>query len=99
MEGQGTIQQANLEEIIKAAKEAAATQSKEWILSQIRGEGPEEQAMHEVHSESGSTETAREEEAASKEPRKLHRNAGRDNKKRKKEEHRRRSTCVGVPRT
>ncbi|KAJ1119890.1 hypothetical protein NDU88_008074 [Pleurodeles waltl] len=48
----------DLEEIIKAAREAATTCSKDWILKQIKGAGSDEKETREVHGGSSTTDTA-----------------------------------------
>ncbi|KAJ1131542.1 hypothetical protein NDU88_009878 [Pleurodeles waltl] len=48
----------DLEEIIKAAREAATTPSKDWILKQIKGAGSGEKETREVHGDSSSTDMA-----------------------------------------
>ncbi|KAJ1184838.1 hypothetical protein NDU88_001635 [Pleurodeles waltl] len=49
MENHGDNQDLDIEEIIKAAREAAATHSKDWILKQIRGDGASEVPTQEGH--------------------------------------------------
>ncbi|KAJ1137560.1 hypothetical protein NDU88_003958 [Pleurodeles waltl] len=77
MENQGTIQEIDLEETLKAAREAASTHSKEWIPRQIRGEGAGEQPPQEEHIEEGHNEAARQEMDLAEEPKKHQRNARR----------------------
>ncbi|KAJ1210456.1 hypothetical protein NDU88_005820 [Pleurodeles waltl] len=48
----------DLEEIIKAAREAATTRSKDWILKQIKGAGSSEKGTQEVHGDSSTTNAA-----------------------------------------
>ncbi|KAJ1150079.1 hypothetical protein NDU88_002877 [Pleurodeles waltl] len=47
----------DLEEIIKAAREAATTRSKDWILKQIKGAGSDEKKTREEHGDSSTTDT------------------------------------------
>ncbi|KAJ1140690.1 hypothetical protein NDU88_007038 [Pleurodeles waltl] len=61
MENQGANQDLDVEEIIKSAREAASTRSKDRILKQIRGGGTSEEPTQEEHTEDRSRDTARDE--------------------------------------
>ncbi|KAJ1170934.1 hypothetical protein NDU88_002805 [Pleurodeles waltl] len=68
----------DLEEIIKAAREAATTRSTDWILKQIKGAGEEER--HEVRGDSSTTKAAGS-DVTPPEPKKRQRNASRGARK------------------
>ncbi|KAJ1129649.1 hypothetical protein NDU88_008015 [Pleurodeles waltl] len=86
MENQGTTQEFNLEEIIKTARKAASTRSKEWILRQIRRGGASERPTQEVHTQDLPSDTARDETALAGEAEKRQRNASTGDKKGDKKE-------------
>ncbi|KAJ1156205.1 hypothetical protein NDU88_008929 [Pleurodeles waltl] len=75
----------DLEEIIKAAREAATTRSKDWILKQIRGAGSSEKETQEVHGDGSATNPAGS-EVTPPETKKRQRNTSRGAKKRDKKE-------------
>ncbi|KAJ1146057.1 hypothetical protein NDU88_012339 [Pleurodeles waltl] len=70
----------DLEEIIKAAREAATTRSKDWILKQIRGAGSSEKETEEVLGDINATNAA-ESEVTPPETKKRQRNTSRGAKK------------------
>ncbi|KAJ1097717.1 hypothetical protein NDU88_002834 [Pleurodeles waltl] len=81
MENQDANQDLDLEEIIRAEREAASTLSKDWILKQIRGGGTSERAMREEHINDGPRDTATNEVGPPGESKKQQRNASRGGKK------------------
>ncbi|KAJ1160978.1 hypothetical protein NDU88_001467 [Pleurodeles waltl] len=81
MEDRGSIQQINLEEILKAAREAASTDTEEWILRQIRGEGTGDRPSQEALNKEGDGKTTREKMEAVEEPKTWQQNANRCSKK------------------
>ncbi|KAJ1209658.1 hypothetical protein NDU88_005031 [Pleurodeles waltl] len=85
MENHGNNQEHDIEEIIKAAREAAATHSKDWILKQIRGDGASEVPTQEGHTGDRPSDAARDEEEPPCEAKKRQRNASRWDKKGDKE--------------
>ncbi|KAJ1124732.1 hypothetical protein NDU88_003181 [Pleurodeles waltl] len=62
--GQGNMENADanveldIEEIIKAAREAATTHSKDWILKQIKGAGSDEKKTRDERDDIRTTGTA-----------------------------------------
>ncbi|KAJ1176127.1 hypothetical protein NDU88_001410 [Pleurodeles waltl] len=70
MEDQSTIQQINLEEILKAARVAASMYSKEWIPRQISGDVASERPSQEMPNEEEHSQTSREEMDRADEPKK-----------------------------
>ncbi|KAJ1156004.1 hypothetical protein NDU88_008729 [Pleurodeles waltl] len=70
----------DLEEIIKAAREAATTRSKDWILKQIRGAGSGAEEARQGHRDSSKTNAAGS-NITPPEPKKRQRNASRGAKK------------------
>ncbi|KAJ1198950.1 hypothetical protein NDU88_002788 [Pleurodeles waltl] len=76
----------DLEEIIKAAREAATTRSKDWILKQIRGAGSSKKETEEVLWDINATNAA-ESEVTPPETKKRQRNTSRGAKKRGQEGH------------
>ncbi|KAJ1172183.1 hypothetical protein NDU88_004033 [Pleurodeles waltl] len=59
MEDRGSIQQIDLQEILKGAREVASTHSKEWILRQIREERAGKRPSEEAPNDEGHSETTR----------------------------------------
>ncbi|KAJ1119642.1 hypothetical protein NDU88_007827 [Pleurodeles waltl] len=55
-------QELDLEEIIKAAREAAVTHSKDWILKQIRGDEASDEPVQEGQTSDRPSSAARDEE-------------------------------------
>ncbi|KAJ1103865.1 hypothetical protein NDU88_001286 [Pleurodeles waltl] len=86
MENHGENQELNIEEIIKAAREAAATHSKDWILKQIRGNGASEVPTQEGHTGDRTSGGARDEEDPQSEAKKRQMNESRGAKKGDKKE-------------
>ncbi|KAJ1125460.1 hypothetical protein NDU88_003892 [Pleurodeles waltl] len=86
MQNQGENQELDIEEIIKAAREAAATCSKDWILKQIWGDGVSESPAQEEHAGDGPSVAARDEEEPPSELKKRQRNTIRGAKKGDKKE-------------
>ncbi|KAJ1172321.1 hypothetical protein NDU88_004168 [Pleurodeles waltl] len=70
MDSQTTSQQSDLEEILKAARKAAATKNKDWVLRKIMGEGASKREEHNEPSDEGSIELTREEMDAWEKPNK-----------------------------
>ncbi|KAJ1155943.1 hypothetical protein NDU88_008668 [Pleurodeles waltl] len=93
MEDQGTIHQIDLEEILKAARQVASMDSKEWILRQIKGEGAGEQPSQEVPNEEGHTETTKEEIDGADKPTKQQQNASKGGKNGDKKD----ALAAGIP--
>ncbi|KAJ1160048.1 hypothetical protein NDU88_000550 [Pleurodeles waltl] len=86
MENHSESHEIDIEEIIKAAREAAATRSKEWILKQIRGDQASGSPAQEGHdSDSANVPTRGEVEQQTK-AKKRQRNASRGAKKGDKKE-------------
>ncbi|KAJ1119988.1 hypothetical protein NDU88_008171 [Pleurodeles waltl] len=75
----------DLEEIIKAAREAATTRSKDWILNQIKGAGASEEELREVRGDISATKAAGS-DMTHPEPKKRQRNASRGARKGDKKE-------------
>ncbi|KAJ1093773.1 hypothetical protein NDU88_006865 [Pleurodeles waltl] len=86
MENYGNNQDLDIEKIIKAAREAAAKHSKDWILKQIRGDGASEVPTEEEHTGDRPSVAARDEEEPLSESKKRQRNASRGDKKGDKQE-------------
>ncbi|KAJ1121048.1 hypothetical protein NDU88_009176 [Pleurodeles waltl] len=80
-----TNRELDLEEIIKAAREAATTRSKDWILKQIRGAGAGEEESSEARGGSSATNAAGS-GITPPEPKKRQRNASRGARKGDKRE-------------
>ncbi|KAJ1187955.1 hypothetical protein NDU88_004720 [Pleurodeles waltl] len=70
----------DIEEIIKGAREAATTHSKDWILKQIKGAGSDEKKTREEHEDSSTTGTTGS-EVTPPEAKKRQRNTSRGTKK------------------
>ncbi|KAJ1138512.1 hypothetical protein NDU88_004895 [Pleurodeles waltl] len=68
MEAQGTSQQSDLDEILRAAREMALTLIKDWILRQIRGEGASERPTREEPGDESIVKLAREENDTAEDP-------------------------------
>ncbi|KAJ1091806.1 hypothetical protein NDU88_004921 [Pleurodeles waltl] len=81
MEIHGENQELDIEEIIKAAREAAATHSKDWILKQIRVDGASEVHAQEGPSDDRASVSTIDEEEPQNEAKKQQRNASRGAKK------------------
>ncbi|KAJ1084577.1 hypothetical protein NDU88_004723 [Pleurodeles waltl] len=79
MENSGAMADLDIEEIIKAAREAATTRSKDWILKQIKGVGTEGGSAQEERNGAGGTALEGEEPQA--EAKKRQRNTSRSTKK------------------
>ncbi|KAJ1143712.1 hypothetical protein NDU88_010017 [Pleurodeles waltl] len=75
----------DLEKIIKAAREAATTRSKDWILNQIKGAGASEEGLREVRGDISATKAAGS-DMTHPEPKKRQRNASRGARKGDKKE-------------
>ncbi|KAJ1152467.1 hypothetical protein NDU88_005242 [Pleurodeles waltl] len=80
MERVETNGELDLEEIIKAPREAATTRSKDWILKQIKGAGTGEEDLREVRGDSSATKAAGS-DTTPPEPKKRQRNASRGARK------------------
>ncbi|KAJ1100332.1 hypothetical protein NDU88_005418 [Pleurodeles waltl] len=76
----------DIEEIIKAAREAATTRSKDWILKQIRGAGSDEKKTRDERDDIRATGPAQESEKPPNEAKKRQRNTSRGVKKGDKRE-------------
>ncbi|KAJ1161221.1 hypothetical protein NDU88_001708 [Pleurodeles waltl] len=81
MENNGENQELDIEEIIKAAREAVATHSKDWILKQVKGNGASEVPPQEGHPGNRTSGAARDEEEPQSDSKKRQRNASRGAKK------------------
>ncbi|KAJ1126389.1 hypothetical protein NDU88_004797 [Pleurodeles waltl] len=86
MENHGDNQELDIEEIIKAAREAAVTHSKDWILKQIRGDGASEVPTQEEHTGDRQSDAARNEEEPPSKSKKRQGNASRGARKGDKKE-------------
>ncbi|KAJ1164250.1 hypothetical protein NDU88_004695 [Pleurodeles waltl] len=82
MENRGAIMELDIEEIIKAAREAATTCSKDWIVKQIKGLGADEGRTQEERNNNGANGAALESEEPHTEVKKRQRNTSRSTKKR-----------------
>ncbi|KAJ1145928.1 hypothetical protein NDU88_012211 [Pleurodeles waltl] len=76
----------DIEEIIKAAREAATTRSKDWILKQIKGAGAEEKKTREERDDGGTTDSTQRSEVPPPEAKRRQRNTSRGAKKGDKRE-------------
>ncbi|KAJ1130332.1 hypothetical protein NDU88_008685 [Pleurodeles waltl] len=85
MEKQGTMQEINLKEIIRAAREAASMHGKEWIQKQIGG-GASKWPPHEERMKEGPSEAARDQLELAKWPKEQQRNTSRGGRKGDKKE-------------
>ncbi|KAJ1205388.1 hypothetical protein NDU88_000823 [Pleurodeles waltl] len=86
MENSGEIMELDIEEIIKAAREAATTRSKDWILKQIKGLGTNKGKTQEERNDNGANGAALESEEPQTEAKKRQRNTSRSTKKGDKRE-------------
>ncbi|KAJ1112658.1 hypothetical protein NDU88_000919 [Pleurodeles waltl] len=86
MENQGDNQEIDIDENIKAAREAATTHSKEWIVKQIWGDGASEVPTQEGQTGDRPSGAARDEVEPQSEAKKRQRNASRGLKKGDKKE-------------
>ncbi|KAJ1170382.1 hypothetical protein NDU88_002259 [Pleurodeles waltl] len=86
MENSGAIMELDIEEIIKAAREAATARSKDWILKQIKGIGTDEGRTQEEPNGNGASGAALEGEEPQTEAKKRQRNTSRSTKKGDKRE-------------
>ncbi|KAJ1174166.1 hypothetical protein NDU88_005989 [Pleurodeles waltl] len=90
-------QQSVLEEILKAAREAAAMQNKDWLLRQISGQGASKRAEQNVPSDEASAEFTREETDAMEEPKNWQQNVSGNSKKGDKKNAGGATPAIGVP--
>ncbi|KAJ1100099.1 hypothetical protein NDU88_005188 [Pleurodeles waltl] len=81
MENNGAMVELDIEEIIKAAREAATTRSKDWIIKQIKGIGTEGGMAQEERNDKGAGGAAPEGEEPQAEAKKRQRNTSRSTKK------------------
>ncbi|KAJ1163860.1 hypothetical protein NDU88_004312 [Pleurodeles waltl] len=81
MESHGAPVELDIEEIIKAASEAAPTRSKDWILNQIRGLGVVEGQLQDEHDNDRPSNAAKDDEEPPSEAKKWQRNTSRGTKK------------------
>ncbi|KAJ1193698.1 hypothetical protein NDU88_002994 [Pleurodeles waltl] len=86
MEIHSESQELNMEKIIKAAREAAATYSKDWILKQIRGDRAGKLPVQEGHNGDRTNIPTRDEEEPQYEAKERQRNTSRGSKKGDKKE-------------
>ncbi|KAJ1091945.1 hypothetical protein NDU88_005059 [Pleurodeles waltl] len=81
MENLRASPELNIEELIKAAREAATTHSKDWILQQIRGSGTSEGQTQEERNSNRTSSTAHNGEDPPSQAKKRQRNVSRGAKK------------------
>ncbi|KAJ1175689.1 hypothetical protein NDU88_000976 [Pleurodeles waltl] len=81
MENHGASLELDIEEIIRAAREAVTTRSKDWILNQIRGLGVVEGQSQEEHDNDRPSNAAKDDDEPPSEAKKHQRNTSRGAKK------------------
>ncbi|KAJ1117596.1 hypothetical protein NDU88_005793 [Pleurodeles waltl] len=77
LEEQGSSKQLDLDEILKAAREAAATHGEEWLLRQLKGEGTGDCPAPDTPGDAGDNDVPRCKDNEREEPRKCQRNESR----------------------